>query len=373
MVDKSILGKPLTIAGRTFQSGYGAHGTGLIPFDIPHSTDVMVFSGSVGIDDDEDKIEGDGVAFVVSDGSSTLWKSGRLMRGDAARSFSVSLKPGVRRVYLQTFAGKDNWSDHCDWCDLLLRPSSMGVPHGRVDIEHTPEQEDIGSRVRTSLSRIRDSGEPGTLTFKKGTYHFHVSSAHPLSFHISNNGHPPVHPVALPLVGLKNVTIDGSGSKFILHGSMVAALVMDSENVTIKGVDFEYAEAETCDVKVMGFESGKTCVQIDEKRHPYTIDPKTHRLSLSVAGGSKVPIVECLAFDGKTHEIVERTCDIKLPCAVTNGGFELHIPANRFTAAVGDFNCVSLVGFAADGSCVARNYALVCVSQFPRGLSLHFR
>lgn len=312
-VDKSILDKPLTIAGRTFASGYGAHGTSLIPFDIPHAAGIMDFCGSVGIDDDEDKIEGDGVEFVVSDGSSVLWKSGRMKRGDAARSFSVLLKPGIKRVYLQTYAGADNWSDHCDWCDLKLYPSTFEPSNRGVSYEFVPNPCESGGMVRSSISGVRETGRPGKLTFRKGVYHFYASTAHQLSFHVSNNDHPAVHPVALPLVGLKDVTIDGGGSKFILHGSVVAALVMDSENVTIKGIDFEYAESENFDVTVTGFEPGKTRVKIDEKRFPYEIEKDSRRILFTGAGGLKMPISSCMAFDGVTHEIIERTSDIGLP------------------------------------------------------------
>ena len=316
-VDKAVLGGPLSIARRTFKSGFGAHGTSLIPFDRPrHGTPVQFLSGYVGIDDGDEKIEGDGAEFVVSDGSQVLWRSGVMKRGDAAKPFSVQIDPGVRRVYLQTFAGANNWGDHVDWCDLRFVDSQMGFPAERP-VTHTfkPAAEatqDAGPEVRAVLSAVRASGRGGTLDFEKGTYHFYSDAAHRLSFHVSNNDQPAFHPVALPLVGLSNVTLDGHGSRFILHGSMVAALFMDSANVTLKGVDIEYAEAENFDVTVVGFEPDKTLVKVDETRFPYEIDPNG-RIFFKGYGGLRMPAQACMAFDEKTGEIIERTSDIGLP------------------------------------------------------------
>ncbi len=315
-VNMSITGRALSIGGRAFATGLGAHAAGLIPFDVPRTDKAaeVLFSGWVGIDDDVDKDEGDGAVFVVSSGCAELWRSPVMKRHDAARHFEVTLPPGVTRVYLQMLAGANNWCDHCDWCDLrFTQLEERGYRRWASQwlMEPPPEQADMGIVLRDALARLQASGQSGTIEFAKGTYHFYVDSAPRLSFHVSNNDHPAVHPVAIPLVGLRQVKLKGNGSKFILHGSMAAVLVMDSADTELSGVDIEYAESQLFNATVVGFAGGRTIVKPDTRRCPYEIDGQG-RIVYRCHGGLRIPMHGCMAFDGRTGEIIERTSDVGL-------------------------------------------------------------
>jgi len=312
-VDKSVTGRSLAIGGRAFKSGYGTHASGMIPVDVPRSDAraAVRFSGWVGIDDDVDKDEGDGAVFVVSSGCAELWRSPAMKRHDPAQRFEVTLPPGITRVYLQTLAGANMWSDHCDWCELEFKqqPTAGERRWANCLQLEPPGTADVGPALRRALAQLQASGQGGVLELAKGTYHFYVESAPRLSFHISNNDHPPVHPVAIPLVGLRNVKVKGNGSKFILHGSMMAALVMDSVGTELSGVDFEYAESQLFNATVVGFADGKTHVKIDAKRFPYELQGG-HRVVFTGHGGLRMPFHGGMAFDHRTGEIIERTGDV---------------------------------------------------------------
>lgn len=128
-VDRSLVGTPLTVGGRTFKTGFGVSGDAMIPYDLPECKvpGWKSLSGWVGIDEGEKKIEGDGAEFMVTDGSVVLWRSGFMKRHESAKRFEVSLPPKTRRVYLQTYSGRNIWSDHCDWCELQTRVTGGGL------------------------------------------------------------------------------------------------------------------------------------------------------------------------------------------------------------------------------------------------------
>lgn len=181
----------------------------------------------------------------------------------------------------------------------------------RVRLEPPAGRADAGPALRDALARLQASGQGGELELAKGTYHFYVDSAPRLSFHVSNNEHPAVHPVALPLAGMRQVKVKGNGSKFILHGSMVAVLVMDSADTELSGVDIEYAESNVFNATVVGFAGGRTVVRPDTSRCPYEIDGKGRIVYLG-HGGLRLPMQAAMAFDGRTGEIIERTGDLPL-------------------------------------------------------------
>ena len=76
----------------------------------------------------------------------------------------------------------------------------------------------LGIRGESVLARIIAlPPEGGTLRFEKGEYHFHEADAQTMWLDPSNNQSGEKH-VVFPLVGRKNVTIDGCGSTFVFHG-----------------------------------------------------------------------------------------------------------------------------------------------------------
>ena len=72
-----------------------------------------------------------------------------------------------------------------------------------------------GDAIQARLAALPPEG--GTLRVEKGEYHFHEADTQTMWLDPSNNKSGEKH-VVFPLVGRKNVTIDGCGSTFVFHG-----------------------------------------------------------------------------------------------------------------------------------------------------------
>jgi alpha-galactosidase len=112
--NKSVDNNPLTIAGRKFDRGLGTHAESTLELDLARRFER--FTASVGLDD-ESKAGGGSVEFQVVGDGKTLWTSGVMRSGDAAKPVEVSIA-GVQRLALLVTDGGDGISfDHADWAD----------------------------------------------------------------------------------------------------------------------------------------------------------------------------------------------------------------------------------------------------------------
>ncbi|OWW27225.1 alpha-galactosidase [Zobellia sp. OII3] len=113
------------------------------------------------------------------------------------------------------------------------------------------------------LARIRQAKDHpiSEIKFEKGTYHFYPDKAFERFTRISNHDDV-MAKTALPLLGFKDLVIDGQGSTFIYHGRMIPFLIEGSENITVQNVTIDWA---------MPFHSEGTIVANDEKNNTFDI------------------------------------------------------------------------------------------------------
>ncbi len=83
------------------------------------------------------------------------------------------------------------------------------------------------------VSAINELKNGGIIEFEKGEYHFFPEGAVEKYFAPTNNGNG-IKKIAFPLIGVKNITIDGGGSTFIFHRDTFPFIVSESENIEIK-------------------------------------------------------------------------------------------------------------------------------------------
>ena len=122
MKNKSIDGKTLTIAGKTFERGFGSHSESSLTIEL--NGKATEFIAQVGIDDE---VAGQKPAaeFVVYGDGEKLWSSGVMRLGDAARPCNVKLG-GLQKLELIVTDGENgNYYDHVDWVDA--RFTTIGV------------------------------------------------------------------------------------------------------------------------------------------------------------------------------------------------------------------------------------------------------
>ena len=124
MKNKSIDGKTLTIAGKTFERGFGSHSESSLTILLEGKA--TLFTAQVGIDDE---VYGQRPAaeFVVYGDNQKLWSSGVMHLGDAARPCSVKLD-GVKKLELVvTDGGNGNYYDHVDWVDAKFETTGVNT------------------------------------------------------------------------------------------------------------------------------------------------------------------------------------------------------------------------------------------------------
>ena len=89
------------------------------------------------------------------------------------------------------------------------------------------------------VAAVTAMGEGDTLLLDGGVYHLYPEGAYEKEYYISNNDCG-LKPIALPLVGKKNVTVDGGGAELIFHGKMSPIVIDGSENVTVRNISVDY-------------------------------------------------------------------------------------------------------------------------------------
>lgn len=120
----SVDGKAMTIAGATFERGFGTHSVSSLIIQL--NGKASLFTAQVGIDD-EVKGHEPAVEFVLMADGKNIWASGIMRLGDAARRCKASLA-GVQKLELVvTDGGNGNYYDHADWADAKFETNGVST------------------------------------------------------------------------------------------------------------------------------------------------------------------------------------------------------------------------------------------------------
>ena len=79
------------------------------------------------------------------------------------------------------------------------------------------------------------------IAFKKDIYHFHLNQTVEKELYISNHDQTNPKKVALYLENLHDVVIDGNGSEFLFHGTILPVVVKNCTNITLKNFSIDFA------------------------------------------------------------------------------------------------------------------------------------
>ena len=125
--------------------------------------------------------------------------------------------------------------------------------HGFLLEDHTAHANETANTV-AAVKALKD-GE--TLRFAPGVHHFYRDGAERIALSPSNNMSGEKD-VLFPVVGKKNVTIDGGGSTFVFHDGTFPFAVVGSEGVTISNFTattgrLPYAPFEVVEKSAEGF------------------------------------------------------------------------------------------------------------------------
>lgn len=138
----------------------------------------------------------------------------------------------------------------------------MATELNASDYGVVPGGKDNGAAMLKLIDAARAQGVK-RISFAPGEYHFHAKSAKPMQIFISNHDQQDVHPVAVPLVDLKNLELRGKKTKFIFHGKMLPFVLMDCEGITIRNISIDAAEPFSAEGRIVEIKDGKTTLKIN--------------------------------------------------------------------------------------------------------------
>ncbi len=199
--------------------------------------------------------KGAGETFRILNGVEVLWE------GKNGESFRIL--PHCRKLCLVS-VDSENKAWDIKWQSELnnraMATHSVVLKGNKVPTDGT----DAGPALRKLIANAGNMGyekQQATIELPRGEYHFYPESATKLSYYISNHDQQDMQPVGLPLVGLKNVKINGNGSTFIFHGAMQPVLIMDSTGVELNGITIKHDAPYYNEGKIVEIKDGKTTLE----------------------------------------------------------------------------------------------------------------
>ncbi len=164
---------------------------------------------------------------------------------------------------------------------------------------------DIGLNIKNALSFCKQNGVD-TLLFDKGVYHINGNSVESRMLSVSNHGRGQRR-IAFFLDGFSDFTIDFGGSEIILDDLMIAVVLQNSKNITLKNFSIYNtvnmsAEGFVYDIEQNGFKMKVT------DNHPLFVE--NGKLYAIGYNNEKNFIVSMNQWDKDTHFLVPYLCDI---------------------------------------------------------------
>ncbi|UEG51937.1 NPCBM/NEW2 domain-containing protein [Mucilaginibacter daejeonensis] len=133
--NKTVDGRAFSIAGRTFERGFGSHAVSMLT--VLTEGKARSFSALVGIDD-EVKGQKPAAEFVINGDGKQLWSSGVMHLGDAAKPCQVSLE-GIKKVELVVNdGGNGDYYDHVEWVDAKFETIGVSTLKTYDPVPSTP-------------------------------------------------------------------------------------------------------------------------------------------------------------------------------------------------------------------------------------------
>ncbi len=113
--NRSIMEKPMTLAGKTYYRGLGAHAASRVRYALPAG--YATFAATLGKDQE---VVGGSVVFVVQLDGREVFRSGVFRNDTAPREIILPLGNAKELVLKVEDAGDGVGADHADWADARL-------------------------------------------------------------------------------------------------------------------------------------------------------------------------------------------------------------------------------------------------------------
>ncbi|QBG46664.1 right-handed parallel beta-helix repeat-containing protein [Verrucomicrobia bacterium S94] len=153
-----------------------------------------------------------------------------------------------------------------------------------------------------ALNRLIESigDEAGvTLSFPKGTYDFHHDNALEIYRAVSNHDNS-LKRMVFPLFDSTNISIDGNGSLFLMHGRVIPIILERVNGATLKNFSIDWKRSFHAELKCIerNVDKQSAVFECDETRYPHKIQ---HGQLLFDRMGQWDPIGANMVWDKDTH------------------------------------------------------------------------
>lgn len=100
------------------------------------------------------------------------------------------------------------------------------------------------------------------LRFEPGTYHFRPEQAHETLCWISNNDSG-LKRIAFPMIGHRNLTIDGGGAEFIFHEAITPFMLDGASGIALRDLTLDWSEPVTLTGRVQSVQGQAVTLALD--------------------------------------------------------------------------------------------------------------
>jgi alpha-galactosidase len=181
--NQSVDGHALTIGGKTFAHGLGTHADSVLQVQLAGGA--KSFSASVGVDDEVNKNPEASIEFFVIGDGQTLWHSGVMKAGEAAKECEVALS-GVKLLTLKVGqAGNGNSFDHADWANAKFE-TAAGAKLATVSGSPLPRTPYLLTPPAPATPRINGANVFGVRPGSPFLYTIPATGNRPMTFAAEN-------------------------------------------------------------------------------------------------------------------------------------------------------------------------------------------
>ncbi len=131
------------------------------------------------------------------------------------------------------------------------------------DFEHFAENDDMTLPLLMALGAC-ENGD--TICLGGGVINLYPKYAFSKEYYISNNDYG-LKPIAMPIIDMKNFTVDGEGATLMFHGCILPFVVDESENITLKNFTVDYAEARYFAAKITAAQEDFVEMEFDDSKY----------------------------------------------------------------------------------------------------------
>lgn len=149
----------------------------------------------------------------------------------------------------------------------LLHPNTAGHARIAAVLKRYFEPVDSTAHWRAAAEALEDGA---TLSLPKGEYHLGEADARKMWLDPSNNSSGEKI-VVFPLIGKSNVTIDGNGSKLVVHGRAFPFVALGCTNVTIRNLTVTTRYPSCAGFTVLSKDDTGFTVEFDAGACPFAV------------------------------------------------------------------------------------------------------